>query len=39
MKLTSNYYDLLFNEAANGGWCGFIAEKIRNIVRDPTAER
>ncbi len=40
MKLTSNYYDLLFNEAANDEWCEFIAEKIRGIVRDPeTAER
>ena len=40
MKLTSNYYDLLFNEAANDEWCAFIAEKIRSIVRDPeTAER
>jgi cation diffusion facilitator CzcD-associated flavoprotein CzcO len=40
MKLTSNYSDLLFNEAANDEWCEFIAEKIRGIVRDPeTAER
>jgi cation diffusion facilitator CzcD-associated flavoprotein CzcO len=40
MKLTSNYYDLLFNEAANDEWCAFIAEKIRGIVRDPeTAEK
>ena len=40
MKLTSNYTDLLFNEAANDEWCEFIAEKIRSIVRDPeTAER
>jgi cation diffusion facilitator CzcD-associated flavoprotein CzcO len=40
MKLTSNYYDLLFNEPANDEWCEFIAEKIRGIVRDPeTAER
>jgi cation diffusion facilitator CzcD-associated flavoprotein CzcO len=40
MKLTSNYYDLLFNEAANDEWCAFIAEKIRGIVKDPeTAER
>ncbi len=39
MKLTSNYYDLLFNEAANDEWCAFIAEKIRGIVHDPeTAE-
>ena len=40
MKLTSNYYDLLFNEAANAEWCAFIADKIRSIVHDPvTAER
>jgi cation diffusion facilitator CzcD-associated flavoprotein CzcO len=40
MKLTSNYYDLLFNEAANEEWCAFIADKIRSIVHDPvTAER
>jgi cation diffusion facilitator CzcD-associated flavoprotein CzcO len=40
MKLTSNYYDLLFNEAANDEWCEFIAGKIRAIVHDPeTAER
>ncbi|MCU1452061.1 MAG: steroid monooxygenase [Acidimicrobiales bacterium] len=40
MKLTSNYADLLFNEAANAEWCAFIAEKIRGIVRDPaTADR
>lgn len=39
-KLTSNYYDLLFNDAVNDEWCEFIAEKIRGIVRDPdTAER
>ena len=31
-KLTSNYTDLLFNEAANAEWCEFIAEKIRSIV-------
>jgi cation diffusion facilitator CzcD-associated flavoprotein CzcO len=35
MKLTSNYADLLFNEAANDEWCAFIAGKIRAIVRDP----
>ena len=29
MKLTSNYADLLFNEAANDEWCEFIAGKIR----------
>jgi cation diffusion facilitator CzcD-associated flavoprotein CzcO len=40
MKLTSNYADLLFNEAANAEWCAFIADKIRGIVDDPeTAER
>jgi cation diffusion facilitator CzcD-associated flavoprotein CzcO len=40
MKLTSNYADLLFNEAANAEWCEFIAGKIRSIVHDPaTAER
>jgi cation diffusion facilitator CzcD-associated flavoprotein CzcO len=35
MKLTSNYADLLFNEAANDEWCAFIAGKVRAIVRDP----
>ena len=35
MKLTSNYADLLFNEAANDEWCEFIAGKIRSIVQDP----
>jgi cation diffusion facilitator CzcD-associated flavoprotein CzcO len=35
MKLTSNFYDLLFNDAVNDEWCAFIAEKIRSIVRDP----
>jgi cation diffusion facilitator CzcD-associated flavoprotein CzcO len=40
MKLTSNYYDLLFNEAANAEWCRFIAAKIRGIVQDPeTADK
>jgi len=39
MKLTSNYSDLLSNRDANADWCAFIADKIRNIVRDPlTAE-
>jgi cation diffusion facilitator CzcD-associated flavoprotein CzcO len=39
-KLTSNYLDLLFDEAANDTWCAFLAGKIRSIVRDPeTAER
>ena len=35
MKLTSNYADLLFNEAANDEWGAFIAGKIRSIVRGP----
>jgi cation diffusion facilitator CzcD-associated flavoprotein CzcO len=40
MKLTSNYADLLFDEAANEEWCAFMAGKVREIVRDPdTAER
>ncbi len=34
-KLSSNYTDLLFNEAANAEWCEFIAQKIRGIVKDP----
>jgi cation diffusion facilitator CzcD-associated flavoprotein CzcO len=34
-KLTSNYTDLLFDPAANGEWCAFIADKIRSIVDDP----
>jgi len=39
-KLTSNYSDLLLDEAANAAWCEFISEKIRSIVADPeTAER
>ena len=39
-KLTSNYTDLLFDEAANAEWCEFIAEQIRGIVDDPeTAEK
>src|SRR5262245_8140262 len=39
-KLTSNYTDLLFDEAANATWCEFISEKIRSIVHDPqTAEK
>jgi len=38
-KLTSNYTDLLFDQAANAQWCEFIADKIRGIVDDPrTAE-
>jgi cation diffusion facilitator CzcD-associated flavoprotein CzcO len=40
MKLTSNYADLLFNDAVNDAWCEFIADKIRTIVHDPaTAEK
>jgi cation diffusion facilitator CzcD-associated flavoprotein CzcO len=39
-KLTSNYHDLLFDEAANDLWCEFLAEKIRGIVTDPeTAQK
>ena len=39
-KLTGNYTDLLFSEAANAEWCEFIAEKIRGLVEDPeTAEK
>jgi cation diffusion facilitator CzcD-associated flavoprotein CzcO len=39
-KLTSNYTDLLFDEAANTEWCEFVAEQIRDIVDDPeTAEK
>src|SRR5262249_13653347 len=34
-KLTSNYYDLLFDDTVNDEWCAFIAEKIRAIVHDP----
>ena len=39
-KLTSNYSDLLLDEAANAAWCEFISEKIRSIVDDPeTADK
>jgi len=39
-KLTSNYSDLLLDEAANAEWCEFVSEKIRTIVKDPeTAEK
>jgi cation diffusion facilitator CzcD-associated flavoprotein CzcO len=39
-KLSSNYTDLLLDEAANAEWCEFIAEKVRGIVEDPeTAEK
>jgi cation diffusion facilitator CzcD-associated flavoprotein CzcO len=34
-KLTSNYTDLLMDEAANAEWCRFLADKIRRIVDDP----
>jgi cation diffusion facilitator CzcD-associated flavoprotein CzcO len=34
-KLTSNYTDLLFNEAANAEWCEFLAGKVRSIVENP----
>ncbi|MEY2397055.1 MAG: hypothetical protein QOJ00_229 [Actinomycetota bacterium] len=33
-KLSSNYLDLLFNEAANDEWCEFIEGKIRSLVND-----
>jgi cation diffusion facilitator CzcD-associated flavoprotein CzcO len=39
-KLTSNYSDLLIDEAANAAWCEFISQKIRSIVEDPeTADK
>jgi cation diffusion facilitator CzcD-associated flavoprotein CzcO len=39
-KLTSNYSDLLLDEAANAEWCEFVSEKIRGIVTDPeTADK
>ena len=39
-KLSSNYTDLLLDEAANAEWCEFIAAKVRSIVEDPeTAEK
>jgi cation diffusion facilitator CzcD-associated flavoprotein CzcO len=34
-KLSSNYIDMLFDEAANAAWCEFIAEKVRGLVDDP----
>ncbi|HEY6472169.1 MAG TPA: NAD(P)/FAD-dependent oxidoreductase [Acidimicrobiales bacterium] len=38
-KLTSNYSDLLFDQAANDAWCDFLAAKIRAVVDDAaTAE-
>ncbi len=40
MKFTSNYVDILTNDSANAEWCEFIADKIRDLVKDPeTAER
>jgi cation diffusion facilitator CzcD-associated flavoprotein CzcO len=39
-KLSSNYADVLFDDAANAEWCEFIAAKVRAIVQDPaTAEK
>jgi cation diffusion facilitator CzcD-associated flavoprotein CzcO len=39
-KLSSNYLDLLFDEAANRAWCDFIAAKVRATVHDPaTADK
>ena len=39
-KLSSNYADVLFDDAANAEWCEFITTKIRSIVQDPgTADR
>ncbi len=35
-KLTSNYSDLLLDEAVNAEWCEFVSEKIRSIIKDPT---
>ena len=35
MKFTSNYVDLLFDAEVNAEWCAFIAERIRELVRDP----
>jgi cation diffusion facilitator CzcD-associated flavoprotein CzcO len=34
-KLTSHYTDLLFDPDANAEWCAFLADKIRNLVKDP----
>jgi cation diffusion facilitator CzcD-associated flavoprotein CzcO len=34
-KLTSNYTDLLMDEAANAEWCEFVADKVRDLVDDP----
>jgi cation diffusion facilitator CzcD-associated flavoprotein CzcO len=39
-KLSSNYTDLLLDDAANAEWCEFVAAKVRGIVDDPaTAEK
>jgi cation diffusion facilitator CzcD-associated flavoprotein CzcO len=39
-KLSSNYADVLFDDAANAEWCEFIARKVRDMVEDPeTADR
>ena len=34
-KLTSNYYDVLYDEKANTEWCAFLEGKIRALVDDP----
>jgi len=34
-KISTNYDDLLFNTEANAEWCAFMADKIREIVKDP----
>jgi cation diffusion facilitator CzcD-associated flavoprotein CzcO len=34
-KLSSNYADVLFDDAANAEWCEFISRKIRSVVDDP----
>ncbi len=39
-KLSSNYADVLFDDAANAEWCEFIARKVRGVVEDPgTADK
>ena len=39
-KLISHYTDVLLDEQVNAEWCAFIADKIRQIVKDPaTAEK
>jgi len=39
-KLISHYTDMLVDERANAEWCGFVADKVRAIVRDPaTADK